>query len=85
MSARTLSISLDDEIVTRAARLAESQGVTLSDLIGRGLRDQLILADGRAAMDEWQAEHGAFTAEELAAAEANVDGLGIPRRPDDAA
>lgn len=81
MAVRKLSISLDEDVAARATRLAESQGVTLSAFIGRSLEDRLILADGRAAMDEWEAEHGAFTPEELAAADAFVDGLGIPRLP----
>lgn len=39
-----------------------------------GDRDQLaqLLADGLVAMEEWQADHGAFTAEERKAAQAQV-------------
>jgi predicted transcriptional regulator len=81
MAVRKLSISLDEEQAARATRLAEAQGLTLSAFIGRSLEDQLILADGRLAMQEWEDEHGAFTPEELAEADAFVDSLGIPRRP----
>lgn len=82
MAVRKLSISLDEDLAARATRLADADGVTLSALIGRSLADQLVLADGRLAMDEWEAEHGAFTPEELAEADAFVDSLGIPRPPE---
>lgn len=77
---RKLSISLDAGVAERATALAAEQGLTLSAYVGRSLEDQQILADGRAAMDEWEAEHGAFTAEEHAEAAAFVDSLDIPRR-----
>lgn len=82
MAVRKLSISLDADVAARATRLAEADGVTLSAFIGRSLENRLILEDGRLAMEEWEAEHGAFTPEELAEADAFVDSLGIPRVPE---
>ena len=40
-------------------------------------RPDVCLRDGLAAVDEWEAEHGAFTEEELDAARRRV-GLGAP-------
>lgn len=82
MPVRKLSISLDADVAERATAMAADQGLTLSAFVGRSIEHQQILADGRVAMDEWEAEHGAFTAEEQAEAAAFVDSLGIPR-PDD--
>jgi len=75
VAVRKLSISLDAELAERAARMAADEGTTLSRLIGLSLEDRLILADGRAAMREYEADEGAFTADERAEAAAFNDRL----------
>jgi hypothetical protein len=41
----------------------------------------LAIEDGLAAVAEWEAEHGAFTAEEIAAADAILDAARRPAPP----
>lgn len=49
------------------------------DLVNAGCEDLNTLADGRAAMDQWQREHGPFTVAEVTHARRVVDDL--RRRP----
>ncbi|MGE4427037.1 MAG: hypothetical protein AB7G37_11350 [Solirubrobacteraceae bacterium] len=81
MAVRKLSISLDQEVADRAARLAEEQGTTLSSVIGQSLQDRFRVADGRAAMREWDVEDGPVPDAALERADRLLDDLGIrPRR-----
>ncbi|SFC83718.1 hypothetical protein [Streptomyces aidingensis] len=51
---------------------APEDGVTLSRLVAGAVERELRLRAGRAVIREWQAEHGAFTPEELAVGRADM-------------
>jgi hypothetical protein len=88
-----MSISLDPELGDAVREAAAEAGMTLSEWLGRAAETKLqqdtdarILEEAarkrrresmRAFLDEWEAEHGAFTEEELTEA-ANELGLDWP-------
>lgn len=73
MGVKKLSIALDERVAEAAAASAERHGLSLSAWLNRAAKDALAVEDGLAAVAEWEAEHGAFTAEEIAAADAVLD------------
>lgn len=60
---------------------AEAEGVSVSTWIAHAALEaahrRRILAEGRAAIAEWQAENGAFTPQEQAAAHDELVALGV--------
>lgn len=93
-----MSISLDTELGDAVREAAADAGMTLSEWLGRAAQTKLqqdtdarVLEEAarkrrregmRAFLDEWEAEHGAFTEEELTEA-ANELGLDWPPAGDD--
>lgn len=77
MPVRKISIALDEQVAADAARLAAERGTSVSALINEALVERLAIADGLAAVAEWEAENGALTPEELARAEAILDAHGV--------
>ena len=73
MGVKKLSIALDERVAAAAAASAERHGLSLSAWLNRAAQNALAVEDGLAAVAEWEAEHGAFTAEEIAAADAVLD------------
>lgn len=73
MGVKKLSIALDERVAEAAAASAERHGLSLSAWLNRAAQNALAVEDGLAAVAEWEAEHGAFTAEEIAAADAVLD------------
>ncbi|HJR69858.1 MAG TPA: hypothetical protein VKA43_07440 [Gammaproteobacteria bacterium] len=73
MGVKKLSVALDERVAAAAAASAERHGLSLSAWLNRAAQNALALEDGLAAVAEWEAEHGAFTAEEIAAADAVLD------------
>ena len=73
MGVKKLSIALDERVAEAAAASAERHGLSLSAWLNRAAEKALAIEDGLAAVAEWEAEHGAFTAEEIAAADAVLD------------
>lgn len=78
MGVKKLSIALDERVAEAAAASAERHGLSLSAWLNRAAQNALALEDGLAAVAEWEAEHGAFTAEEIAAADAILDAARKP-------
>lgn len=70
---RKLSVALGDRVAQAAAASAERQGLSLSAWLTRAAENALAIEDGLAAVSEWEAEHGALTEQELAAADALID------------
>jgi hypothetical protein len=68
MTVRKLSIALDPAVASAAAVAADNEGLSLSAWLNRAATRALALDEGRQAIAEWEAEHGAITEEELAAA-----------------
>jgi predicted transcriptional regulator len=72
MATRKVTITLDDDLVEAMAAEARAAGVPLSRLIASAAEREMRRRVGLAAVAEWEAEHGAFTPEEVAAARAEM-------------
>ncbi len=79
MSARKLSVALDEKVARDAARSAKRHGMSLSAWLNRAAERALRAEDGLKAVADWEHDHGALTDDELAAADA-VLGRSDPRR-----
>ncbi|MCY1142352.1 hypothetical protein OWR29_30515 [Actinoplanes sp. Pm04-4] len=83
MAAKKVTVTLPEELVEALGAAAHEDGVPLSRLVAHAAENELRRRLGRRLVAEWQAEHGAFTAEELAAARAEMaaadaEAFGIP-------
>jgi hypothetical protein len=67
-----LAITVDPDVHERVLAAAAVEGVSVSAWMTAAARRTLILRDGLAAVAEWEAEHGAFSQAELAAARRRV-------------
>ena len=67
-----LAITVDPEVHAGIVEAAAAEGVSVSAWVTQAAWRRLRIQQGLAAVAEWQAEHGAFTAEERAAARARV-------------
>ena len=74
-----LAITVDADVHAKVLEAADAEGKSVSAWITTAARRALRVRDGLVAVAEWEAEHGAFTAEELASARARVE-KGTPRR-----
>jgi predicted transcriptional regulator len=72
MVTRKVTITLDEDLIEAMARTAREAGVPLSRMIASAAEREMRRRIGLAAVAEWEAEHGALTPEELAAARAEV-------------
>jgi post-segregation antitoxin (ccd killing protein) len=72
MATRKVTITLDEGLVAAIARAARAAGIPVSRFIASAAEREMRLHIGRQVVAEWQAEHGAFTPEELAAARAEL-------------
>jgi len=80
MAVRKISVSLDEQVLELARQAAESEGKSLSAWLNDTAEHAARIAAGLRAMEEWQAEHGAFTEEEIREADEALDRLGVGRR-----
>jgi len=73
---RVLNVTVDESIAAEVRRAAAEQGVSISSVVEEALRETVewerIRREGIAAMHEYYDEHGWPTAEEMAAATAEV-------------
>lgn len=60
------SLSFDEDVVAEADRAADEDGVPFSAWVSEAVKDRLAVRDGRAAVREWEREHGALTSAERA-------------------
>ncbi len=74
MTVRKLSVALDASVAEEAASAAERQGLSLSAWLNAAAERALVLERGLAAVRAWEADHGELTAQELAWADAILDG-----------
>ena len=72
MATRKVTVTLPEELVKALGDAAREDGVPLSRLVASAAEWELRRRVGRRLVADWQAEHGAFTAEELAAARAEM-------------
>lgn len=68
-----LAITVDPTVHRGILAAAEADGLSVSAWITAVARKELQIREGLAAIAEYEAEHGAFTEAELAAARAQVD------------
>ena len=73
------SVSVPDVIWSAAEAEAESSHTTVSALVAEGLEYLLAIRAGQHAVRDWEAEHGAFSPEEIADADAALDAAGVIR------
>lgn len=74
------SISLPSEVFAALEREAEAQGLTVSAALADAADQWLSTRRGLRAVRAWERENGALTADELAAADAELDRAGVARR-----
>jgi post-segregation antitoxin (ccd killing protein) len=72
MATRKITITLDENLVRAIEAAARDAGVPVSRLIASAAEREMRRTIGLAAVAEWEAEHGAFTADEIAAARAEM-------------
>jgi hypothetical protein len=75
-----LAITVDPDVHAQVVAAARAEGVSVSAWMTAAARHALKLRDGLAAVAEWEAEHGAFTREELEAARRRVGSASAERR-----
>jgi hypothetical protein len=76
-----LTITIAPEIRAQILKAAARRGVSVSAWITDAARLALKVRDGLAAVTEWEAEHSAFTEEELKAARQRLASSHRPRPP----
>jgi hypothetical protein len=74
-----LAISVDRTVHAKVLDAAEAEGLSVSAWMTAAARRALRVRDGLGAIAEWEAEHGALTAEELVTARRRI--AKRPRRP----
>jgi hypothetical protein len=72
MATKKVTVTLPQELVDALGVAAREDGVPLSRLVASAAESELRRRIGRRLVADWQAEHGAFTVEELAAARAEM-------------
>jgi cytosine/adenosine deaminase-related metal-dependent hydrolase len=72
MAARKFTITMADDLVEAIAAAAREDGIPVSRLIAAAAERELRLRAGRKFIADWQAGHGAFGPDELAAARAEM-------------
>jgi len=75
-----LAITVDADVHEKVVVAAAEEGVSVSAWMTDAARRALLVRDGLAAVAEWEAEHGALSEAELAAARDRVAAqLATPR------
>ncbi len=81
MTAKKFTISVPEEIDAAIRQAAEAEGLPVSAWIAQAAAkaadERTRLAEGLAAVAEWEAEHGAFTDAERADAHEELVELGV--------
>jgi len=75
MAVRKISISIDQDVLDDAKACADAEGVSLSAWLVEAARDRAKLLGWERLFREYEEEFGAFTEEELAAADAWIDDM----------
>jgi len=70
-----LAITVDPDVHRQIVEAANAEGVSVSAWMTTAARKAIKLRDGLTAVAEWEAEHGAFTAAELAEARQRVGAI----------
>jgi multidrug resistance efflux pump len=73
MATKKVTITLPEEMVEKGHTLARQDGMSFSAWVAELAEDEIRRQDGLAAMREWEELYGAFTEEEIAEADADLD------------
>lgn len=76
-----LTVAIAPEIHAQILKAAARRGVSVSAWVTNAARLALKIGDGLVAVAEWEAEHSAFTEEELKAARQRLASSRRPRPP----
>ena len=77
-----IAITVDSDVHAKLVRAAHEEDVSVSAWLTAAARTSLRIRDGLAAVADWEAEHGAFTAAELDAARERIQRAARPtKRP----
>lgn len=72
MATKKVTITLDESLVESLGSAARDAGLPLSRFVAVAAEQELRRRAGQAYLAQWQSENGAFTAEEIAAAHAEM-------------
>lgn len=72
MATKKVTITLDEHLLAELSEVARDEGIPLSRLVASAAEHELRQRIARKVLEEWAAEHGAFTPDELAAAKAEI-------------
>ena len=72
MATKKVTITLDERLLDALNEVARGEGIPLSRLVASAAEHELRLRIARKEMADWQAAHGAFLPDELAAAKAEI-------------
>ena len=75
-----LAITIAPDVHAQVLAAAASRGISVSAWLTEAARLALKVREGLAAVAEWEAEHGAFTEDELKAARQRLASSRRPRR-----
>jgi hypothetical protein len=75
-----LAITVDRDVHAKVVRAAAEDNVSVSAWLTAAARQAIRVREGLAAVAEWEAEHGTFSADELEAARARVESRAKPAR-----
>jgi len=78
MPVRKISVALEPKTAKAAAKSAAKGGRSLSAWLNDAAESALAIEAGLVAVAKWEAEHGALTEKELAAADRVLDRAGVP-------
>jgi hypothetical protein len=65
VAVKKLSLSFEPELAQRTREAAEASGRSVSAFVANAVELQLKLDAGRRLLEEWEAEHGPITDQEL--------------------
>lgn len=72
VASRKVTITIDEDVLATLRELARDADLPLSTYVTRAAEHHARIEAGRAAMREWEDEHGAFTPAELADAAGDI-------------
>ncbi|MDQ1304840.1 MAG: hypothetical protein QG671_668 [Actinomycetota bacterium] len=75
------SHSFDSRLYDQIEDVAATEGVTPSALLAEGARMVLLVRRGLHEVAEWEADNSPLTPAELAAADRQLDAIGVPAAP----
>lgn len=78
--ASKLAITVDRDVHAKVVRAAAEDRMSVSAWLTAAARQAIRLREGLSAVEEWEAEHGAFSEEELAEARKRVASAGGKKR-----